>query len=298
MLKLGEEPIPGYRLTRFLGKGGFGEVWEAEGEYGVRKALKFLDVRGKLGLKEYRGIRRVKDIRSANLMQITDIWMLDENWHVLQADEAAKLDSHVPNPTNTVRVDQVAGDLKQPAVLVVGMTLGDKSLEARLEECIAEHGGGIPLDELLDHMEGAAKGIDFLNLHKHETDDGFVTIQHCDIKPANMMLVGNSVVICDFGLAHVLRDQQIEATAAAGAPPYISPEMLTTQKPTPTTDQYSLSLQLLPPPHWCAPVWELDVCPTAVPGPQGRSLGLLGDPGSAGTKCPETGHVGNTDQTL
>ena len=114
----------------------------------------------------------------------------------------------------------------QLATLAVAMGLGDKTLAQRLRECQAALIGldesyttrwdalpeqerailqemmrqgkaGIPVVELLNYMEGAAKGIDFLNTHEHEFDDGTVgTIQHCDIKPANILLVGQEVQLC------------------------------------------------------------------------------------------------------
>ena len=83
MWRPGDEPIPGYRLERFLGRGNFGEVWRARAPGGTTAALKFLDLSGKNGLREFRGIKRVKGIKHANLMPITAIWMLDEDGKLL-----------------------------------------------------------------------------------------------------------------------------------------------------------------------------------------------------------------------
>ena len=244
---MAKSPVPGYRLDKFLGKGTFGEVWRASAPFGVKVALKFIDISGKAGLKEFRGIQRVKDIRHAHLMPITAIWMLDQDGNILDDSALEQLPSDQPPDVQdvaaTMSLDQFRRneDTPKPAVLVVSMLLADMSLAARMEQCSEETGEGIPSDELLDYMDQGARGIDFMNLRDHEIVGGRARIQHCDITPENMLLVGDSVVICDFGLAKLLGGQQKTTTGALGTPAYLAPEVLLSQQPSDSTDQYSFA---------------------------------------------------------
>ena len=79
----GEEPVPGYKLIQPLGRGGFGEVWKANGPGGIPVALKIIGLTGKQGFKELRAIQRVKLIRHPNLVPITAFWLKDRAGNVL-----------------------------------------------------------------------------------------------------------------------------------------------------------------------------------------------------------------------
>src|SRR5262249_33152564 len=90
---------------------------------------------------------------------------------------------------------------------------------------------GIPPAELLGYMRDAAKGIDCLNT---------INIQHRDIKPQNLLLVGGGVKVADFGLAKLLHHTRTGHTGAF-TPSYAAPEFRGGQTSA-HSDQYSLGV--------------------------------------------------------
>ncbi len=138
---------------------------------------------------------------------------------------------------------QPTDDSSQPAELIIAMGLGEKSLASRLEECRQQGLSGIPVDELLKYFHDAARAIDYLNTSKHELATGFGSIQHCDIKPSNILIVGDAAQVCDFGLAREVSDSR--STSLALSPVYAAPEMIETNVPSDATDQYSLAVSYL-----------------------------------------------------
>ncbi|MGP0066665.1 MAG: hypothetical protein ACLQGP_24130 [Isosphaeraceae bacterium] len=69
-LEAGAEPVPNYTLVRLLGRGGFGEVWEAMAPGRVRVALKFIRLNTEQAGPELRAFEVVRDIRHTHLLDI------------------------------------------------------------------------------------------------------------------------------------------------------------------------------------------------------------------------------------
>lgn len=243
----GDEPVPGYRLLRRLGKGGFGEVWEASAPGGAHVALKVVpNLSGKQGQKEFRAIGLVKGIHHAHLVPIFAVWLKDEGGHVLDdstlvAPSAAKTTINPADPYET-QINLPVVTEQFSTELLIAMGLGHKTLVDRLRECVAENQPGIPYDELLDYMEQSARALDYLNGARHALGDELVAVQHCDVKPQNLLIVGDSVQICDFGLARV-RGELRKTAEICGSFAYTAPECLVERgEPSAHTDQYSLAI--------------------------------------------------------
>jgi molecular chaperone DnaK len=201
MSEAGEEPIPGYRLISKLGQGGFGEVWRAEAPGGLQKAVKIVIGRSSTPGGESQAAREHK-----GLSRMKDI----RHPFILTVERFEEINSK----------------------LVIVMELADQDLSDRLAECQRQGQPGIPRDELLKYMEESAEALDLMN-NKYD-------VQHLDIKPSNIFLVGGHVKVADFGLAKDL--EGVRATVTGGMTPvYAAPETFNGYASR-QTDQYSLAI--------------------------------------------------------
>src|SRR3954447_9548000 len=203
-LDAGVEPVAGYTLVRRLGRGGFGDVWEARAPGDVRVALKFIRLDTDGAGHEQRALEVIRDIRHPHLLDI-----------------------------------QFAACVED--CLVIAMPLCDESLMDRLRACRAQGLPGLPRDELLGYMDEVARAVDFLNEPRHlAADGGRVGVQHRDIKPHNIFLVGASPRLADCGLAKV-REASGASHTGSMSPNYVAPEALE-GRVSQRSDQYSLAV--------------------------------------------------------
>ena len=168
VLAAGFEPVAGYRLAERIGQGCTGQVWRATGPGGVAVALKFVELGQRGASQELRSLATMLGVRHANLVTIFGIWE--------QADWA-----------------------------VIGMDLADGSLLDRFEAAVVAGRTGLDFAALIDFLRQAARGIDFLNEPRSPLTAGNpLGLIHRDIKPRNLLLVGESIKIGDFGLVRPL----------------------------------------------------------------------------------------------
>lgn len=208
LLRPGWEPLPGYRLEERRGRGGFGEVWKATAPGGFHVALKFVRLQHRVGEAELRALQVIKDLRHPHLLSVFGAW-------------------------------------QEHGYLIVAMELAERTLAERFEEATAQAPqAGIPREELLRYFGEAAKGLDFLNKPSAgEGGGGNAGVQHRDIKPQNLLLVGGSVKVGDFGLARVL-EHSLTGHTGSMTVAYAPPEFFGRQTST-QSDQYSLAVT------WC-----------------------------------------------
>ncbi len=203
-LVTGMSPMPGYRLLKRLGRGGFGEVWEAMAPGNFRVALKFVALDQEKANVEVASLDIVRTLRHPNLLSTFGAWQQDER-------------------------------------LIIAMELADRTLMDRFREAVAQGHKGIPRDELLEYFREAANGIDYLNESRHTIGDKeHLSIQHRDIKPQNILLVGSGVKLADFGLVRFLENTVTGHTGNL-TPMYAAPEFFHGQTSS-SSDQYCLAM--------------------------------------------------------
>ncbi|QDT04782.1 Tubulin-like protein [Rubripirellula lacrimiformis] len=116
--------------------------------------------------------------------------------------------------------------------LLIITELADCSLEDVYKRHRDNGSCGIPRDLLLSHLHDTADGLDYL----HQS----YQLQHLDIKPGNLLIIGGHVKVADFGLLKDLRD--IDCSVVGGLTPVYAPPELFDGKPSLHSDQYSLAV--------------------------------------------------------
>ena len=203
-LEAGVEPFPGYHLRRCLGAGSFGEVWEAVGSHGDLRALKFLPCDGKNTVaREIRSVQAIGKLRHPHLIRTDRIWCFQR-------------------------------------YLVIAMELADGTLADLLQSYIAEGHKAMLPEHVCLLLAEAAEGLDFLNARRHQINGRVVAIQHCDVKPSNLLLVEDTLKVADFSLSSSI-SSQVETRCRSGTLDYCAPEIFQGRLSS-QTDQYALAV--------------------------------------------------------
>src|SRR6266851_1907555 len=153
------EAIRGYRLLQHLGTGYFGDVWKADGPDGKACALKLIVCDWPQGKPP----ALESDLK--NLANVAAI----RHPSLLTLDRLELIDEQ----------------------LLLVMEPAEKNLLVRFRECRKQGLPGIPPVELRRYLQEAAEIIDLMN--------GQHQIPHWDLKPQNLLLVGDKIKVSDFG---------------------------------------------------------------------------------------------------
>jgi serine/threonine protein kinase len=203
-LQPGLEPYPGHRLRQLLGQDGFGEVWEATVDNGPKVALKFVPCADGMEIaREIRNVQALRQLEHPNLIRIDLVW------------------SYL-------------------GYIVMAMELSEGTLADLLEVHQGEYGKPIQPNEVCGYLTQVAGAIDFLNAHEHEIDGKVVGIQHCGVRPANMLIFGETIKLGDFGLA-TPTSSRLQLRRPLGTYDYAAPEVFGGQL-CDQSDQYSLAI--------------------------------------------------------
>ncbi|GIE92922.1 hypothetical protein Ari01nite_03870 [Paractinoplanes rishiriensis] len=195
-----------YSLVRQLGQGGMGVVWQARDE------LLHRDV-------------AIKEI-------------------YLPSSGGNPADSADPLTRRALREAQAAAQLRHPAIITVHDVVTDDGRPWIVMELI----GGRSLAEVIGAQgvlatwQAAEIGLRVLEALQAAHRQG---VLHRDVKPANILLDDQRVVLTDFGIAAIDGATVLTRTGQmVGSPSYLSPERINGRPATPAADLWGLGVTL------------------------------------------------------
>lgn len=200
----GAEPAPGFRLLRLRGRGGFAEVWEATSPAGPPVALKFMvSSNTATTARELRSHQSLMALRHPHLVENHGVWSV-------------------------------------PGYIVICMELADASMLDLMSVYLNDLRKDIDLPILCLYLWQIADALDFLNTKQHTRDGRRVGYQHGDIKPNNILIIGDKAKLTDYGLASPVYGPNTPCPRQ-GTREYAAPEVFAGYL-SESSDQFSLAI--------------------------------------------------------
>ena len=116
--------------------------------------------------------------------------------------------------------------------LVIITELADGSLKERYQQCRNAGLPGIPRNELLHYLRDTSEALDYMSQQ--------FSLQHLDIKPENLLILGGRIKVADFGLVKEIENVTVSIVGGM-TPVYAAPELFD-GGPSRYSDQYSLAI--------------------------------------------------------
>jgi Protein kinase domain/GAF domain len=150
--------------------------------------------------------------------------------HAERFDVEARLLTQLSHPRVVKVLDHFKDERGQ--YLVMALVEGTD-----LHAVLKEHGSpGLPLDSAIEYIRQACEALEYV----HDQQ-----IVHRDVKPHNLILGRDGVILVDFGIARLLEEQtEEEGTVGIGTPRYMAPEVFAGGSVSPRSDVFGLAATL------------------------------------------------------
>lgn len=194
-----------FRIVRFLAAGGMGEVYEAE-DLELHERVAVKTLRPELAITESAYLRFKQEIQLSRKVTHPNVCRIHDLWR------------HTREGGRTTHFLTME--------LLEGETLAARlAREGRMDPAV-----------VLSMARQMVEGLEAAHA---------AGVIHRDLKPGNVMLVGERVVITDFGLSRSLSVSGATVTGSTlGTPAYMAPEQIEGAEMGPATDIYSMGVLL------------------------------------------------------
>lgn len=149
--------------------------------------------------------------------------------HEQRFDAEARLLSSLQHPRVVRIIDHFSASSSQ--YLVMDLVRG-----IDLDLLLKERGTpGLPVDQAIEYVRQTCEALQYV--HNQQ-------IVHRDVKPQNLILSEDGIVLVDFGIARLLDEVEAQGTTGIGTPRFMAPEVLAGGNVSARTDVFSVAATL------------------------------------------------------